>query len=220
MLWAVVPAKLGAAVKTRLGAALTPAQRHELAQAMLSDVLDALAAVPALAGTAVVTRDGAVESLAARRGATTLRETAGGGLNAAVAEGIVRCRSRGASGVVVVMGDLPCLDARQVARALELLPARGALAVPSLDGSGTNVLALRPPDVLPETHFGPGSLELHRAAAAARGVDLVTSVLPGAALDVDTVADLELLARNPACGRATRGVLGSFAGTGLAVREV
>jgi 2-phospho-L-lactate guanylyltransferase len=213
MLWGLVPAKLGTGVKTRLGAALTPAQRHDLAQAMLSDVLDALARVPALAGTAVVTRDDAVAAIAARHGAITLRETEGGGLNAAVAEGMSRCRARGASAVVVVMGDLPCLGAEEVARAIDRLPERGVLAVPSFDGSGTNLLALRPPDVLAETHFGPGSLALHRAAAAARGVELVTCVLPGAALDVDTATDLDLLVRGRLYGRATGAVLAGFAGT-------
>ncbi|HEY8517742.1 MAG TPA: 2-phospho-L-lactate guanylyltransferase [Candidatus Binatia bacterium] len=219
MLWAVVPAKLGGAVKTRLGATLTASQRHALAQAMLSDVLATLAAVPTLAGTVVVTRDDVVESLAERHGAIALHETRGGGLNAAVAEGIAACRARGATAVVVVMGDLPCLDARELASALERLPERGVLAVPSLDGTGTNVLAVRPLDVLPETHFGPGSLALHRTAAQSRGLELVTCELRGAALDVDTAQDLAVLGGRSTCGHATRAVLDAFASERAPLRD-
>ncbi len=220
MVWAVVPAKLGAAVKTRLGAILSPAARHELARAMLSDVLAALAGVRALAGTAVVTRDDAVAAIATAHGATALRETQGGGLNAAVGEAIARCRAAGASGVVVVMGDLPCLTTEEIELVLERLPERGVVAVPSLDGSGTNVLALRPPDALPATCFGPDSLRRHRAAASAGGVELVTCVVQGAALDVDTAADLDVLLRGRACGRATREVLERLAGPRAAARDV
>ena len=210
MLWGLVPAKLGSAVKTRLGAALTPAQRVDLAQAMLSDVLAALGDVRALAGVAVITRDEAVATIAARHGATTLRETEGRGLNEGVAEGIAGCRTLGASGVVVVMGDLPTLAAKEIELAIARLPERGLVLVPSFDGTGTNVLAMRPPDLLLPTHFGEGSLARHRAAAAALGIDIVNCPLRGAALDIDTVDDLRRLMRADGQGAATRRVLAAL----------
>ena len=74
MLWALVPAKLGPAVKSRLGAALSQEQRRALAQAMLCDVLAALTSAPSLAGVAVVTRDPSVASLATEAGATPIEE--------------------------------------------------------------------------------------------------------------------------------------------------
>ena len=205
MLWALVPAKLGPAVKTRLGAVLSEEQRRALARAMLCDVLDALRAAPSLAGVAVVTRDESVAALAAAADALPLRETHAGGLNEGVAEGIAACRARGASGVVVVMGDLPNLAASDVERAVAALPARGVVLVPSRDGTGTNVLAARPADVLLPTFFGDGSLARHRVASAS----LETVVLPlrGAALDVDTTDDLDELVRGGAAGEATRRLL-------------
>lgn len=201
MLWALVPAKLGPAVKTRLGAVLSPDQRLALARAMLCDVLAALTSSPKLAGVAVVTRDDAVAALAEGIGVTVLRESQAGGLNEGVAQGIGALRARGASGVLVVMGDLPNLTAADVEQAVAALPERGVVLVPSRDGTGTNVLAARPADVLPATSFGPGSLALHRAATAS----LPTVLLPlrSAALDVDTVDDLELLVRGGSAGAAT-----------------
>ena len=167
MLWALVPAKLGPAVKSRLGAALSPEQRRALAQAMLCDVLAALTSAPALAGVAVVTRDPSVASLATGAGATPIEETHAGGLNDGVAQGIAACRARGASGVVIVMGDLPNLLPSDVERTVAALPERGVVLVPSRDGTGTNVLAARPADLVLPTRFGEGSLAHHRAATAA-----------------------------------------------------
>ena len=209
MLWALVPAKLGPAVKSRLSAALSQEQRRALAQAMLCDVLAALTSAPALAGVAVVTRDPSVASLATGAGATPIEETHAGGLNDGVAQGIAACRARGASGIVIVMGDLPNLLPSDVERTVAALPERGVVLVPSRDGTGTNVLAARPADLVLPTRFGEGSLAHHRAATAA--LDTVLLPLRGAALDVDTTDDLELLVRDGAAGAATRHVLADLA---------
>lgn len=209
MLWALVPAKLGPAVKSRLGAVLTPEQRRALAQAMLSDVLAALTQVRALAGVAVVTRDDAVATLAADAGAVAIRETHAGGLNDGVAEGIDACRARGATGVVVAMGDLPNLTGADVERTIAALPERGVVLVPSRDGTGTNVLAARPANLVRPTFFGVASLARHRAATAS--LETVLLPLAGAALDVDTVDDLEELVRGGVAGVATRRVLAELA---------
>lgn len=209
MLWALVPAKLGPAVKSRLGAVLSQEQRGALAQAMLCDVLAALTAAPSLAGVAVVTRDPALATLAERAGATPVPETHPGGLNDGVAQGIAACRGRGASGVLIVMGDLPNLAAGDVERTVAALPERGVVLVPSRDGTGTNVLACRPADLVGTTFFGAGSLAHHRAATT--GLDTVLLPLRGAALDVDTVDDLEELVRGGAAGPATRRVIAELA---------
>lgn len=208
-LWALVPAKLGPTVKSRLGPFLTPDERGALARAMLADVLAALAGAPSLAGVAVITRDEVVTALAESAGAVALRETATGGLNAGVAEGLAGCRARGASGVVVVMGDLPNLTSAEIEHVIADLPERGVVLVPSYDGTGTNVLALRPADLVPATSFGAGSLALHRAATA--HLETVVRPLRGAALDVDTADDLSRLLRGGAAGAATARVLAALA---------
>jgi 2-phospho-L-lactate guanylyltransferase len=58
-------------------------------------------------------------------------------------------------------------------------------------GTGTNVLAIRPPDVI-EFGFGPGSRAAHRDAALTAGA-AYTEVEGPLAFDLDTPADLVLL---------------------------
>ena len=65
----MVPFKGTAQAKQRLAPALTSSQRQELAFAMLQDVLQALAAVPELAGILLVSVDPAAAALAAKFGA-------------------------------------------------------------------------------------------------------------------------------------------------------
>lgn len=195
MIWAVVPAKLGSESKVRLGAALSSEGRSRLAFAMLGDVLRALSGSSRLAGIALVTCDPAVRELAIDRGATVVDEptaSPSNGLNGAVAAGIDHCVAAGAECVVVAMGDLPLLATAEVDLLIELAANDGAVAARSLDGTGTNLLALRPPHTL-RTFFGPDSLALHRRAASHAGVSWSETFLPGAALDVDTPNDLARL---------------------------
>ena len=60
---------------------------------------------------------------------------------------------------------------------------------PDRAGTGTNGLALRPPDAI-ALRFGVGSFEAHRAEAEGAGVPLAEVHRPGLAFDLDTPADL------------------------------
>jgi len=195
MIWAIVPAKLGETSKERLGAVLAPELRRRLAHAMLDDVLEALGRARGLAGIVVVSRDAQALALAQSRGACTVADS-GGGLNASVQDGIEACRAHGATGVLVAMGDLPLLEAADVETALEALPSRGLVLVPSLDGTGTNLLAARPAELV-RPAFGPGSLARHLELARDADVTAVLQPCAGAALDVDTPDDLERLLAGP-----------------------
>ncbi len=190
MIWALVPAKLGAGAKGRLAEALPAASRAALARDMLARVLGALRESRRLAGIAVVSRDEAAAALARSAGAMALPEPAGGGLNRAVGAGIGACVQLGARAVLIAMGDLPLLSGAEVCRLLDALPERGVALAPSRDGTGTNLLAIRPAEALARTCFGLASRERHRREAARLGLALRELALPGAALDVDTSEDL------------------------------
>jgi 2-phospho-L-lactate guanylyltransferase (CobY/MobA/RfbA family) len=60
---------------------------------------------------------------------------------------------------------------------------------PDRAGSGTNGLALTPPDVI-AFRFGIGSCAAHLGAAREAGVPAVEVHRPGLAFDLDTPADL------------------------------
>ena len=61
--------------------------------------------------------------------------------------------------------------------------------VPDRHGTGTNALAIAPPDAFAPS-FGPGSLERHVSAARDAGLVHRVEPVPSLALDVDTPEDL------------------------------
>ena len=188
----VIPAKEFTAAKQRLADALPAPARAALARAMLEDVLAALAGAP-VDRVVVVTPDAEVAAVAERGGATVVRETEGRGHTAAVARGVALCREWGATVMLTVPGDLPCLTADEIRRILDACgPAPAAVFVPSRSGLGTNAACLAPPDAVP-LRFGEPSFADHLAAARARGIEPVILSLPGAGLDIDRPEDLAAL---------------------------
>ena len=187
---AVIPVKPMERALRRLSRVLSPAERRALQAAMLTDLLDACAACPGLAGTLVVTSDTEAAALAAERRMAVLPDhDPPKGINAAVAIGRADAARRGMRALVLT-ADLPLTRPEDLAAILAAAPAApGAVLVPSRDGTGTNALLLDPPGAFP-TRLGRDS----RALAAERRVALVETALPRVALDVDTPADLALVA--------------------------
>ncbi len=207
-LFAAVPVKDLVNAKQRLIPFLSAAERHELARAMLEDVLEALvAALPAT--VAVVTTDDEVMDLARRRGAECLVEAANRGHSEAVALAQQRARAREFDGFLTIPGDVPCVTAEEISALCATLGAQSGVAfVPSLSGFGTNAALLVPPDRMP-LKFGEPSFGNHVEAARERGLSPVVLQLPGIGLDIDAPEDLRLLLES---GRRTRSaaLLGSW----------
>ena len=83
--------------------------------------------------------------------------------------GIARAEVEGAGGVVLLPGDCPLLDPRELDRLLTGVPERYVAIVPDRHGEGTNALVLSPPGVI-RPAFGEGSRARHEAAARDAGV--------------------------------------------------
>ena len=189
---AALPVKDLVNAKQRLVPALAPDERHDLAAAMLEDVLDALDAVADVA-VHLVTKDPEVLALASRRGTPCLTESANRGHTEAVALGQRVAAERGFARFLTIPGDVPCATAEEI-RALiaALRGGPGVAFVPSLSGIGTNAALLEPPDVMP-LKFGEPSFSNHLGSARARGLVPTVLELPGIGLDVDAPDDLRLL---------------------------
>jgi 2-phospho-L-lactate guanylyltransferase len=181
---AILPVKSFGRAKTRLGAAYP--DRPALAAAMVADVLDALAAVPALDGVIVVTAEPVAASVAGEHGARVVHDPEETGQSDAVARGIA---ATDAERVLLVPGDCPALDPAEVEALLQ--HDAPVVIVPDRHGTGTNALLLTPPDVL-RPAFGEGSFERHSALAG--GAPVVAHVRT-LGLDVDTPDDLAALRR-------------------------
>ena len=193
--WAIVPVKPLASAKSRLAGRLDAAGREQLSRDLLGRTLRLLAAVDTVAETIVVSPDPAVLTQAVEGKALPLPEAPPGGLNGALAQAAAVARGAGAGAIVVVPIDLPLARPADVLSAVALVAAAAAPAVvaaPDRHGRGTNLLALRPPDVIPFC-FGTDSLARHRAAALTGGIAWHTLANARLALDVDEPADLALV---------------------------
>jgi 2-phospho-L-lactate/phosphoenolpyruvate guanylyltransferase len=189
---AVLPVKSFGQAKQRLREEVSPQLRASLAEAMVSDVLDALGRSECIDEVLVVTAGSRPREIASARGARVIADRESGH-NDAAALGIAAAIERGAERVLLVPGDCPALDPEE----LDALLRRPAVSpsvviVPDRHGTGTNALLLAPPEVMPPS-FGPGSCARHTEHARARRVHCEVVEVPTLAFDVDTPEDLEAL---------------------------
>jgi 2-phospho-L-lactate guanylyltransferase len=202
---AVLPVKRFNAAKQRLAAGLDGEQRRNLAGAMVADVLEAIGEARTIERTIVVSGDPIAQELAAEAGAEVLPDPEDAGHVEAALAGVAKAEVEGASCVVLLAGDCPLLEPRELDRLLTGVPERYVGIVPDRHGAGTNALVLSPPDaILPA--FGEGSRERHVAAARAAGIPYEVEELGSLGLDLDTPADVVALTRELAMhpGRARR----------------
>jgi 2-phospho-L-lactate guanylyltransferase len=108
--------------------------------------------------------------------------------------GIARAEADGAECVVLLPGDCPLLDPRELDRLLTGVPERYVAIVPDRHGEGTNSLVLRPPSAIVPS-FGEGSRARHVEAARAAGIPFAVEEIPTLGLDLDTPADVIALTR-------------------------
>ncbi len=202
------------AAKTRLAPMFSAAAqgvRAELVLSMLVDTLTAAAAVSVVGSITVVTPDEIAADAARALGARVLIDPTPAGhsdpLNTALRTAEAAIRDRHAN-VGVLQGDLPALQARELARALAGARAHRRSFVGDRHGSGTAALfafgtALDP-------RFGPDSARRHRDSGAIE----LTGGWPGLRCDIDTPDDLSA-ALELGVGTATKRVVAEleFSGT-------
>ena len=207
---AILPIKSFSQAKQRLRSELSEADRRALVDSMFSDVLVALRRVSELEGIIVVSGDRVAQRIAQGYGATVVEDDERGH-NSAVGEGIRTALEDGIERVLLVPGDCPLLDPKEIEELLNHRAGeRSALIGPDRHGTGTNALLLTPPGVLAPS-FGPDSCRRHMADAAMAGVPAEVVEVPCLAIDVDTPDDLDALQQQLADSRGgaahTRGML-------------
>ena len=209
--WALVPVKRLDRAKSRLAEILDPADRKQLAKAMLTDVLATLGRVEGLAGILVVTSDVEVAALATEHDAAVLADPPETGFNEAVQHGMRWLDDRYHAGAVVVPGDIPFVTVAELDAVLDATRASPVVIVPATRDGGTNLLAIAPPLLMPPA-FGPDSFARHVAAAHALGIQPSILRLEVAGHDIDVAADLFIEAGSSAAP-CTRAVMRQLRGT-------
>lgn len=196
---AILPVKRFGEAKRRLAAGIDDERREALVAAMLEDTLEAIAAARSIERTIVVTGDPRAQEIVAASAAEVLPDPADEGHVVAAIAGIARAEADGADCTVLLPGDCPLLDPKELDRLLTGIPASFVAVVPDRHGTGTNALVLSPPGAI-EPSFGEGSCARHVAAAREAGVPFAVEELPSLALDLDTPADVVALTRALAAG--------------------
>ncbi len=211
---AILPVKGFARAKQRLGRSVADPLRLALAEAMVADVMRALAETRAVERTILVTRERSVIAAAGNLGAIVVDDASESGQSQAATLGIRRALEEGFERVLCVPGDCPALDPAELSGLLAAGTAADGpevVVVPDRHGTGTNGLLLRPPQAI-EPSFGPGSCERHRELARTAGVACRVERVASLLLDIDTGEDLaalrERLAGHEARAGRTRAVLG------------
>lgn len=183
------------AAKQRLAAGIDDERRLALVAAMLGDVLEAIGEARAIERTIVVTSEPAAAEAARGVGAEVVHDPPEEGHPQAALAGIARAEEQGARCVVLLPGDCPMLDPRELDRLLTGMPESYVAIVPDRQGTGTNALALAPPGAI-RPAFGEGSCARHVAAAREAGVPFSVEELPSLGLDLDTPVDVIALTRS------------------------
>jgi 2-phospho-L-lactate guanylyltransferase len=188
----LIPVKNLVSAKQRLAAVLPQRTRSELAQAMVQDVLNAVADF-GRDDVSLVTSDPFAIDLAAACGFDVIRDDANLSETDAIAMATSVCEDRGITMTVVIPADIPLIEGSELCAIYDNAPETGSVLVPAHDRRGTNAI-LRQPAALFPLRFGNDSFLPHLAAAKATDHPCVVLTLGGIGLDVDTPDDLQQLA--------------------------
>lgn len=191
---AVLPIKPFGDAKERLATGLDSSQRRMIAEAMVRDVIAALAKSDALDAVVVVSAEPRITELADGVADAILEDDLSGHSEAA-GLGAAWAIEQGFDTVVMLPGDCPLLDPAELDGALErfLLDRMQLAVIPDRMGSGTNALVISPPDAIAPS-FGPDSRQRHLALGLAASLRTTAVDVPTLALDLDTADDLLELA--------------------------
>jgi 2-phospho-L-lactate/phosphoenolpyruvate guanylyltransferase len=190
MRYILIPVKDLCRAKQRLASLMTQDERTRLAWEMLVNTFTAAAEARNVDRVAVVTLYPPAIELAEKFGMELFVESEQISESASVDFGSKEAIKRGATAVLRLPIDLPLITTIDIETILDYdADGNSVVIVPSRDGTGTNAILRRPPDLFP-SQFGPGSLAKHLAEAAARNVDCRVIEIPGVALDIDDLNDL------------------------------
>ena len=127
----ILPLKDLVEAKSRLSGLLRPAERRSLAQAMVEDVLSTLVGHPQINAVTLVSDDPASALLASNYGIEHMPEAALGcrGLNPVIAKASQLLSQRSEQPIIVLHGDLPCLNSDDISAALNALEQNNGLVI-------------------------------------------------------------------------------------------
>lgn len=202
---AVIAARGGPDAKSRCRERLGEREREQLVEAMLGDMLEALAGSRLIDRIHVATPTASLARLAETwPGVSVIGEAPTRGLNGAfdAARRLIAADDPAAA-VAFMPGDLPRLDRAELEMALADVREGRVGLVPAAADGGTGAVLLTAGAEFPFS-FGLDSFRRHHAAAASVGLEAHDVVAPSLSLDIDAPEDLDKLLASGADGRTAR----------------
>jgi 2-phospho-L-lactate guanylyltransferase len=188
----LIPVKNLATAKQRLASLLDQPTRTELAQTMLSDVLERVANWSGHPEVSLVTSDPFAMEQAEKFGFGIITDRENKSETDAIEMATKTCLDRGIDNVLVLPADIPLVQQWELEKIYDTAPNEGSVLVPSASRRGTNGAWRRPANLFP-LKFGDDSFRPHLGAARLSRKPCVVLTLPGIALDIDTPEDLRQL---------------------------
>src|SRR5271157_5091065 len=131
----LIPVKDLTTAKQRLGEALDQAQRSQLAEAMLRDVMSAAAGVTERLDIFLATGDSRAQVMARKFNFGGIVDNRNESETAAIEMATTWCEQRQYDTTVVVPGDIPLITAVELHRVLDALPRKGPCSCPPTTGA-------------------------------------------------------------------------------------
>ncbi len=235
---AIIPIKGLAQAKQRLSSLLSEAERRELMQHMIDDVLSTVVESDDIDGLVVISDDQEVRKQAQAYGARILSEPAlsesnklifadenqiqtnlaetsfvqalpcASRLNQIFAMAVACLVEDGETDVLLLPVDVPLINTNNIRRLVNHHSRPGVTLVPASADGGTNALMISPPQLI-APGFGQQSSLRHGEFARAIGIEPEVLCLPELGLDVDTMDDLRELMAAPVSSATQRYLLDS-----------
>ena len=194
---AIIPVKPFSKGKSRLSAALTDDERLALNKIMFSHVLRVAISTPKIDEVIVISRDSNALDMAEKTGAHAILEEDESTLNGALETARKAASVLEASALLILPSDLAKIGSKD----LEIIiqsnsPDTSSVVIaPDTKLSGTNVLLLQPPDIIPFS-FGKNSFPKHQEDANKAGCKVTILERPNLTFDVDEPNDLKVLGKS------------------------
>lgn len=187
-IWAVIPIKALGEAKNRLASVLSVEDRKKLVLQLFENTLQELTDWQILEGILVVSSDSFFNRFAEPYNFEFLLERQPNGLNGSVQQAAEYLESKGVEAMLVIHGDLPLVSQNELNRLVEAAPGHGILIAPDRHHSGTNVLWVAPPLIIPFA-YGCESFQKHQELANNVNCPLVIFHSKTLGLDIDLPDD-------------------------------
>lgn len=188
--WALVPVRQFPWLHRIDDFALSETQRNWLRIGLFEQTLKKLLKVRGIRDVMVLSWDTQLLAAARALGAHTIHESRSGELGTELLRATQCLKSWWVSDVLIVPADLPLLRSDDIEKIIHLgRYANSIVLAPDRTEQGTNLLFLRPPDLVPYA-FGSGSFTHNLELARKSGAVLQVYRSYRVALDIDTPDDL------------------------------